>query len=35
PLEIAHAALFLLSENASFVTGSSMIVDGGNSINKV
>lgn len=34
PVEIARAALFLLSEEASFVTGSAMIVDGGNSINK-
>ena len=35
PSEIAQAALFLLSDSASFVTGSAMIVDGGNSINKV
>lgn len=35
PSEIAQAALFLLSEYASFVTGSAMVVDGGNSINKI
>jgi len=29
PVEIAQAALFLLSDRASFVTGSPMIVDGG------
>ncbi|MEM6932112.1 MAG: SDR family oxidoreductase [Pseudomonadota bacterium] len=34
PSEIARAALFLLSDHASFVTGSAMIADGGNSINK-
>lgn len=35
PPEIARAALFLLSDHASFVTGSAMIADGGNSINKL
>lgn len=30
PMEIARAALFLASEMASFVTGSSLWVDGGN-----
>lgn len=34
PSEIARAALFLISDQASFVTGSAMIADGGNSINK-
>lgn len=34
PSEIASAALFLLSDSASFVTGTAMIADGGNSINK-
>lgn len=34
PSEIAQAAMFLLSPEASFVTGSAMIVDGGNSITK-
>ncbi|MEP0519453.1 MAG: SDR family oxidoreductase [Hyphomicrobiales bacterium] len=29
PVEIAQAAMFLLSEKASFVTGSPMIADGG------
>ena len=35
PEEIADAALFLLSDMASFVTGSAMLADGGNSICKV
>ncbi len=35
PSEIANAALFLLSGHASFVTGSAMIADGGNSISKL
>lgn len=35
PIEIARPALFLLSDQSSFVTGSNFIVDGGNSINKV
>ena len=34
PPEIAQAALFLASDAASFVTGSAMLVDGGNSITK-
>lgn len=34
PDEIARAALFLASDLASFVTGSAMLVDGGNSIVK-
>ncbi len=34
PEEIAKAAMFLLSEQSSFVTGSAMIADGGNSICK-
>lgn len=34
PEEIAQAALFLLSDEASFVTGSAMFVDGGNTIFK-
>ncbi|MBJ3777746.1 SDR family oxidoreductase [Acuticoccus mangrovi] len=34
PMEIARAALFLLSDDASFVTGAAMMVDGGNSITK-
>jgi NAD(P)-dependent dehydrogenase (short-subunit alcohol dehydrogenase family) len=32
--EIAQAALFLASNRSSFVTGSAMLVDGGNSITK-
>lgn len=35
PSEIANAALFLLSDHASFVSGSAMIADGGNSINRL
>lgn len=35
PEEIAKVAGFLLSDDASFVTGSALIADGGNSINKV
>lgn len=34
PEEIAQAALFLLSDQASFVTGSALYADGGNSICK-
>lgn len=29
PMEIAHPILFLLSQNASFITAASLIVDGG------
>lgn len=32
PREIAEAALFLLSDRASFITGSSMLADGGISV---
>ena len=34
PSEIAKAALFLASEEASFVTGAAFLADGGNSITK-
>jgi NAD(P)-dependent dehydrogenase (short-subunit alcohol dehydrogenase family) len=32
--EIADAAAFLASDQSSFVTGTALIVDGGNSITK-
>ena len=32
PKEIAQAALFLLSDRATFMTGSPMTVDGGISV---
>lgn len=35
PEEIAKAAMFLMSDLSSFITGSAMLADGGNSINKV
>jgi len=34
PKEIARAAAFLLSDHASFVTGTALLADGGNSISK-
>jgi NAD(P)-dependent dehydrogenase (short-subunit alcohol dehydrogenase family) len=29
PDEIAHAALYLASDEAAFVTGSALVIDGG------
>jgi NAD(P)-dependent dehydrogenase (short-subunit alcohol dehydrogenase family) len=34
PEEIAAAALYLASDEASFVTGSALIIDGGFSVGK-
>ena len=32
PADIAEAVVFLLSENASFITGAELVVDGGQSL---
>ena len=29
PEEIAHAVLYLLSDQAAFVTGTALVIDGG------
>ena len=29
PADVAEAALFLVAENSSFITGTDMLVDGG------
>ena len=34
PEEIAQSALYLVSEQASFSTGTALLVDGGVSVNK-
>jgi NAD(P)-dependent dehydrogenase (short-subunit alcohol dehydrogenase family) len=31
--DVAHAALFLASEEAGFITGTSLVVDGGQTLN--
>jgi NAD(P)-dependent dehydrogenase (short-subunit alcohol dehydrogenase family) len=33
PVEMAQAALFLVSDDASFITGQALAVDGGTTIN--
>jgi NAD(P)-dependent dehydrogenase (short-subunit alcohol dehydrogenase family) len=32
PLDIANAALFLASDEAAFITGTSMLIDGGKAV---
>ena len=32
PAEVAHAALFLAADEASYVTGQMIVVDGGNTV---
>ncbi len=34
PQDIAHAAVFLASEASSFITGQTLVVDGGASVAK-
>jgi 3-oxoacyl-[acyl-carrier protein] reductase len=35
PAEVAHAALFLAADEASYVTGQMIVVDGGNTVQEV
>ena len=35
PAEVAHAVLFIAAEEASYITGQLIVVDGGNTLQEV